>query len=364
MNVRMTVIGGGLMGRLMALGLVRAGHLVALHDAGDPEGRLAAAHVAAAMIAPLAESMEAEACVIALGIQSLGLWPELLATLKDPVFFEQKGTLVVWHPQDREEARRFGLKLKEMSPAIPESFALKTLDPDGLAALEPALKGRFQSGFFLPGEAQLDNRGLLLSLSRTLDEALVEVHWASRVEPRDFEDQWVIDCRGFGAKADLSRLRGVRGEVLRVESRELALTRPIRLLHPRYPIYIAPKPHGQYVIGATQIESEDASPVSVRSALELLSALYAVHPGFAEARILEMSTQLRPALPHHAPEILWDGGKGIRINGLYRHGYLVAPALMQAALNLIARILRDPEGVESWCRESQFPSLYRFKEAA
>ena len=55
------------------------------------------------------------------------------------------------------------------------------------------------------------------------------------------------------------------------------------------------------MIGATEIESEDLSPASVRSTLELLSAAYAVHPGFAEARILELSVQCRPALPDNLP---------------------------------------------------------------
>jgi hypothetical protein len=68
-------------------------------------------------------------------------------------------------------------------------------------------------------------------------------------------------------------------------------------VHPRYPLYIAPKPgHGVFVIGATEIESEDMSPASVRSTLELLSAAYAVHSGFAEARIRGD----RHAVPPHA----------------------------------------------------------------
>lgn len=347
------------MGRLMALGLAREGRPVTLHDAGDAEGRNAAAYVAAAMIAPDAESVEADPRVTALGIESLRLWPELLQSVKPPVFYQQKGTLVLWHPQDREEALRFRLGLEQKGTEPDAGVSSVLLDAEGISALEPALQGRFQSGIFLPREAQLDNRGLLLSLSKALLEASVEVHWGSKVDPSDFSSSWVMDCRGLGAKRDLPALRGVRGEVLRVETQELSLERPIRLLHPRYPLYIVPKPKGQYVIGATQIESEDVSPTSVRSALELLSALYAVHPAFGEARILEVATQLRPALPDHAPEICWDGQRVIRINGLYRHGYLIAPALMQAALMLIRKVQENPEEVHAWCKASQWSSVYR-----
>ena len=141
------------------------------------------------------------------------------------------------------------------------------------------------------------------------------------------------------------------------------LSRPVRLLHPRYPLYIAPKPDGVYVIGATQIESEDLSPASVRSALELLSALYSVHPAFGEARILEMSSQCRPALPDNRPEIRWDGGRLIQINGLYRHGYLIAPALLEAALSLIGQLEQSTTDLGAWRETQPWAPIYHLQEA-
>jgi glycine oxidase len=170
---------------------------------------------------------------------------------------------------------------------------------------------------------------------------------------------WVFDCRGLGARAQTAprdddngmhatlrgdgpgahaALRGVRGEVARVHAPEVKLTRPTRLIHPRYPIYIAPKQNDLYVIGATEIESEDMSPPSVRSTLELLSAAYAVHPGFAEGRIIEIAAHCRPALPDNLPEIRVTRGPGapvMRINGLYRHGFMISPALLDAALEIV-----------------------------
>ena len=111
----------------------------------------------------------------------------------------------------------------------------------------------------------------------------------------------------------------------------IELTRPVRLLHPRYPLYIAPKQDDLYVIGATEVEGEDMSPVTVRSALELLSAAFAVHPGFGEARILELNAQCRPTLPDHRPAIVWDGARTLRVNGLYRHGFMIAPEVADDA---------------------------------
>jgi glycine oxidase len=151
--------------------------------------------------------------------------------------------------------------------------------------------------------------------------------------------------------------------VIRVHTPDVVLNRPVRLLHPRYPIYIAPKPDGNFVIGATQIETEDSSPISVRSALELLSALYSVHPVFGEARIIEMASQCRPALPDNLPEIRWDGDKLIQVNGLFRHGFLIAPAVADAVMTLIAHALSGGrEQWDAWRERQVWASMYRLTE--
>jgi glycine oxidase len=142
----------------------------------------------------------------------------------------------------------------------------------------------------------------------------------------------VFDCRGLGAKAQWPGIRGVRGEVVRLHAPGVRLRRPTRLIHPRHPIYIAPKPDDLFVVGATEIETEDVSPATVRSTLELLSAAYTVDPAFGEARIVEISAQARPTLPDNLPLLEVMAPRRLRINGLYRHGFLIAPALLDATL--------------------------------
>lgn len=365
MSVDFAVLGAGLMGRLVALALARAGHSVDLYDRGGPEGEASAAHVAAAMLAPLAESVISEPLVVRLGRVSLARWPELLRTLPEPVFFQQNGTLILWHPQDRDQAALFSARLRRLDPALAGQGGWSELRGREIDRLEPALSQRFSRGLYLPGEGQLDNRGVLIALRHALESTAARLHWNTDMAPERARADWIIDCRGLGAKPEWRALRGVRGEVVRVRSKDVELTRPIRLLHPRYPIYIAPKPGGVYVIGATELETEDLSPASVRSALELLSALYSVHPAFGEARILEMSAQCRPALPDNLPEIRWNGRRLIQVNGLYRHGFLIAPAMLDAALALIRRVLgHGAEAWESWREEQAWPSLYRLDEAA
>lgn len=336
------ILGAGLMGRLLAVTLARRGCTVDLFEAGSPGAEGAAARVAAAMLAPLAESAVAPVSVVRMGQHALSRWPELLAPLAQPVFFQREGTLVLWHRQDAAEATRLARVLANTGAQVPELAPMQTLDARAIATLEPSLGQRFAQGLFLPGEGQLDNRALLASLRATLENApRVTLHWQSPRAPADFspgtagQPDWVIDCRGLGAKPQWSALRGVRGEVIRVHAPEVSLQRPTRLVHPRYPLYIAPKPGNLFVIGATEIESDDMSPASVRSTLELLSAAYAVHSGFAEARIVEIATQCRPTLPDNLPAIRRPQPRVLQVNGLYRHGFMIAPAMLDVAMELL-----------------------------
>lgn len=338
MNI--VILGAGLMGRLLACQLARAGHTLELFDAGGPEALTSAARAAAAMLAPLAESAITEASVVQMGVHALKRWPELIAQLDEPVFFQQEGTLVLWHRQDAEEADRFSRQMDATNQRIPTLPKAQRLDAEGVAQLEPSLGSRFAQGLYLPGEGQLDNHQLLAVMLHQLQGLDVKLNWDSPRSPGDFspgnpgQPDWVFDCRGLGAREQWPALRGVRGEIITLEAPEVKLTRPTRLIHPRYPIYIAPKGDNIFVVGATEIESDDLSPASVRSTLELLSAAYSVDSGFAEARILDLVTQCRPTLPDNLPSIRRLGERVMQINGLYRHGFLIAPAMLDVVMEL------------------------------
>jgi len=348
-NSKYAIVGGGLMGRLLAIALAKGGAQVDLFDKGGSDGAHAAARIAAAMLAPLAESAITEDSVVRMGLYSLPRWKELITSLSSPVYFQQEGTLILWHRQDASDAERFAAHLEKNCRSNSELSAPLKLNNDALRDLEPGIADRFKQGLFLPHEGQLDNRQLLDALAKELELATVNCYWHTKIEPEKLRKQSsfkaVIDCRGTGAK-DLwavgdapNTLRGVRGEVIRLHAPEVKLRRPTRLIHPRYPIYIAPKENDIYVVGATEIESDDLSQMSVRSAMELLSAVYTVHSGFAEARILEMATQCRPTLKNNLPEIRINKDKGltdlIMINGLYRHGFMISPAVLDCALQVL-----------------------------
>ncbi len=333
------------MGRLLAVALAKRGARVELFEKGTSDAANSAARIAAAMLAPLAESAITEDNVVRMGIHSLPRWKQIIDELAKPVFFQQDGTLILWHRQDASDAERFASHL-ERNCAHNQALAKPIeLDSQSLAEIEPGVAERFTQGLYLPNEGQLDNRQLLEALLVELTLMKVPCHWNQSTDPEQLRKpengfDWVIDCRGLGAKDAAKNLRGVRGEVIRLHAPEVKLRRPTRLIHPRYPIYIAPKEDDVYVVGATEIESEDLSPMSVRSAMELLSAVYTVHSGFAEARILEMATQCRPTLKDNLPEISLDHkldqSNLMMINGLYRHGFMISPAILDCALEVLS----------------------------
>jgi len=319
-----SIIGAGIAGAWQALLFAQAGRDVILHERGDAAMTLSTSHWAGGMLAPYCESESAEPVISRLGVRSLDLWRR---ELPDTPF---NGSLVVAHARDRSDFERFARMTSNH----------RRLDAAGLAALEPSLEGRFREALFFPAEGHVEPRRVLPKLHEKIIAAGGTVLFNSNVSAADL-DGVVIDCRGFFARDTQPQLRGVKGEMILIETAEVALSRPVRLIHPRWPLYVIPREDRLFMLGATSIEAEDTG-VSVRSALELLGAAYAVHPAFAEARILEFGSGLRPAFPDNLPRITIDGAR-IAVNGLYRHGFLLAPALAELTLSYVARGQIDNE---------------------
>jgi glycine oxidase len=335
----LAIVGGGLLGRCLAWRASKAGARVVLYDAGSHQGENSAAWVAAGIIAPTTEGIDASVEIVSMGTHSLSLWPRWLAELSVPVFFRDSGTLLLWHREDAGEA----VHVQRKFASLQRQF--KQIDGARTNEFEPALGTRFPEALYVPNEAQLDNRAFLKAVSIALAAAGVECHWETFVEDGALLDAGiVVDCRGMGAKRDWAKLRGVRGEIVRLHAPDIELHQMLRLLHPRHPVYVVPRTDGNVVVGATSIESDDRSPVSVRGVLELLSSAYSLIPALAEARVLEFNTQVRPALPDNLPSLKFDRErKVLHINGLYRHGFLLTPTIIEEVLGLLS-IEGQPSG--------------------
>jgi len=320
------VIGAGIAGTWQALLFAKAGCEVALYERSDASMTQSTGHWAGGMLAPYCEGETAEYLITRLGLRSLDLWREAMPQAKF------NGSLVVAHPRDRADIERFDRL------AGPH----RRIDADEIAKLEPALAGRFREGLYFEQEGHLDPREVLPVLHDVLRTAGASIEFNSMAIPNDFKGT-VIDCRGIAARDACPDLRGVKGEIIIVETKEIELSRPIRLVHPRWPLYIVPRAGHRFLIGATSIEADDEG-VSVRSALELLTGAYAVHPAFAEARIVDIGAALRPAFPDNLPRVTVNHSR-ISVNGLYRHGFLLAPAVAEITVAHMLRGQTDKEVV-------------------
>jgi glycine oxidase len=314
-----TVAGAGILGLWQALALARDGCAVKLiEESPEPFVNGASRH-AGAMLAPDSEAEAAPPIVRDLGRQGVAIWREIYPHVVT------SGSLIVAAPRDQPEIQRFANL----------TTGHRQLSETELANFEPDLAGRFRSALYFPDEAHVAAIEALEYLLAEVRAAGVDVRLGERLTSES-EPGLVIDCRGLAAKDDLPALRGVRGERILLRTQDLKLSRPVRLLHPRHPLYVVPWSGGRFLIGATMIESEDRGPITVRSALELLGAAFALNPGFGEAEIVETGAEVRPAFPDNVPRIVVrDGGRRLFVNGAYRHGFLLAPVLAKAVVEYL-----------------------------
>lgn len=327
------VVGGGVAGLAAACTLAQRGWQVRLIDAGTAP----CSPQAGGMLAPCCELDHAEPGIVALGLDAVAGWQALLADPSSDALWASGSVLVAHRPEwplldqlaDRVQRAGHGARLT-------------ALDHAGLKATEPLLGDKFRRGWLVGGEGVVHPRRALPALRQRLQalggtveqaEALSVSAHTVQLAGGVLKADVVVDARGLGAR-DALPLRGVRGEFAIVRTAEVSLSRPTRLMHPRYPLYVVPRPDGRFYLGATQLERDDDAPPTVRAGLELLSALYSVHPAFGDAEIEEMGVGLRPATPDHAPWLVHAPGL-VRLNGLFRHGFLLAPRMATALADVL-----------------------------
>src|ERR1700749_2779214 len=199
-----SVIGAGIAGAWQALLFAQAGHAVTLHERSDADMTQSTSYWAGGMLAPWCEAEASEPVIVRLGIRSLDLWRE---------HFPQtpfNGSLVVAHGRDRADFERFA-KL---------TSGHRRLDAQGVCEIEPSLEGRFREGLFYADEGHVEPRKILPELHARIREAGGDIRFDSEVEPDELEGI-VIDCRGLAARDQRCELRGVKGELILIETDEV-----------------------------------------------------------------------------------------------------------------------------------------------
>ena len=257
-----TIIGAGVAGLWAAHALSQRGITPRLIDRHGAPGAHGCSWWAGGMLAPFCEGATSEPAVIAHGQRAASDWAGVTEVT-------QNGSLVVALARDRAELDRFARR----------TSGHDRIGGAALADLEPDLATAGREALLFGTEAHLSPRRALADLVAALAVKGITIEQAEAT-PDDIPGT-VIDCRGLAA--NLPGLRGVRGEMVMLRTPDVTLARPVRLLHPRHPLYIVPRGDGVFMLGATQIESAAPGPVTARALLELLSAAYALHPAFAEA---------------------------------------------------------------------------------
>ncbi|MCQ8240734.1 FAD-dependent oxidoreductase [Rhizosaccharibacter radicis] len=309
-SLRVLVRGAGVSGLCVAVVLAERGARVILREVGSGVGA-GASGKAGGMLSPWIEQETAPPGLTERTIPSIAWWRARVPDVSG------EGSLVFALGRDRQELDRFARR----------TAGHERLDAAAIAALEPDLAGRFERGLFFPGEAHLDPRRALPALAERLRGLGGDIQTGD--ETATAEVDAVVDCTGHGARSALPGLRGVRGEMLMLRAEGIVLRRPVRLLHPRFPLYVVPRGDGRFMLGATMIESEDRGEPRVRSVVELLNAAFTLHPAFGDAEILEMRSDLRPSFNDNMPALHEVDGV-LHVNGMFRHGFLMAPVLADA----------------------------------
>ena len=330
--MQITVMGAGVAGLACAVELAERGADVEVVDRGEKLGASGCSWYAGGMLAPWCELESAEPLIAKLGTESIAWWRERFpGTVLN-------GSLVVAHGRDTGELANFSRRTEKF----------EWLDGESVGSVEPDLRGRFNKALFFKDEGHLDPRAALAFLVQRLEELRVPLRFGVTVAVApacwgaSSSARQVVDCTGLAARSVLTDLRGVKGEMLMLRLRDISLSRPVRVLHPRMPLYIVPRGDGLFMVGATMIESDQPTRISARSMLELLSAAYALHPAFGEAEIVEIGTGVRPAFPDNLPRIRWHGD-ALHVNGLFRHGFLLAPALARRVAGILLEERNFPE---------------------
>lgn len=342
--MKIAVIGGGLLGRLIALDLFEKGQPVTLFEKGESSGSSSCGYVGLGMLSPWSELPHLppdDGATFHLGISSLDLWPIILQKIGISSPYSTKGSLVVCRQGELQH-------LEQLKSYLPTSETWEVLSQQKISQYENEVSHNFTSGIYFPREGCLDTKNIFAALTHHFSKIKLPVYYncgECRIEknntvviplfgdaPQKFD--FVVDARGLGAKSPENSLRGVRGETLKVFAPQVNLNRLIRVIDSKFPLYIVPRGEQQYSLGATCIESENRGPITVRSTLEILSMARFVHEGFMESNILHTEVQWRPAYADNKPKI-HQSAKFLSVNGLFRHGIMCAPALASLCCDFI-----------------------------
>ena len=346
-----TIIGGGIAALATAWTLVQRGERVRVLEANTFGS--GTTHHAAGMLAPTNELEPTERELLQAGLKSKALYAEWAQTLPD-FGFDQSGTLEL--ALTREDVSHLRRRLEWQQA---EGLNVSWLSGAQARELEPAISTRIPGGIHAPEDWQVDNRKLAKALANALANSGAQLHTNARVsniEPvgdklliiaggSQYETDQIVVAIGVGAGREgihpllepPRRVYPVQGQMMVFKTTGHMPQRVLRYRSRAYGNgYIVPKAD-RLVVGSTA-EERGFTPVLTGGGLfDILRKAYAVVPDLQDWEVAETYAGLRPATDDRLPIIERHPELPIvHLNGLYRHGILLAPWAAQQAAALLA----------------------------
>ncbi len=363
-SLDVAVIGGGVIGLAIAWRAVTRGLRVAVLER-DRAGA-GASHVAAGMLAPIAEVTPGEEPLLELGLRSAAGYPAFLDELASaagvarPALGDTRcGTLLVARDGDEAEALERELALRHRL-----GLAVERLRPSEARRREPGLAPALRLALDVPDDHAIDPRALTAALAAAVRRGGGEVREATAVSGLVLEHDavrgvgladgtvvaagqvvvaagvWSTQLAGIPEAASVP-VRPVKGQIMRLHdpAGPGLLTRVIRM----GPSYVVPRGDGRYVIGATSEERGFDTTVTAGAAFELLRDASELVPGVSEWVLDEFQAGLRPGTPDNLPAIGPGDVPGLHwAVGHRRGGVLLAPATAEIVVAALAGEAPDP----------------------
>jgi glycine oxidase len=343
-NLRIAVIGAGVIGLAAALELRARGADVVVYDAGMDLGAGASIRSAGMLGAAFEWAVEADQRSLAALARHAGMiWPDFAARVErlagGEIEFSKEGALVVARTAAEVEWAE-GLAAACQARGLP----VQRLSSAEMKRLEPALADGLMGGMLLPEDRQVDASLVLQRLAAALSRQGVGIRLGRKIDrivggamfqmPDGDRFNRIVLATGAGTLPEFVGPRGaqlphglpasvpVKGQMLALAVGSRA---PRHVIHTR-DVYIAPKTRWT-LVGATSERGRQDVEIDRKAVEDLRRRGAAVAPVIGTAAELTAWAGIRPGTPDDAPMIGQTAIPGVfAALGHFRNGVLLAPA--------------------------------------
>lgn len=337
--MKISVVGGGIIGCATAYELAKAGCAVTLFERATPGAEASGA--AAGMLAPVGAS--AGSWSETLAVESWRLYPRVAEELRErtgiDVEYVRRGTIYPLFTVDDIRAAE-----TTTHRSLAREFGVETWDAAQVRDAEPALARTVRGAMFVGGDHWVNNQRLVVAYAQAALAAGVFLRSGvsvTRVVVEDGRVRGIVaegehydgDVVVLAAGAWTGELVETFGARLPVEPRRgqmLALTQVPAVIHHCVhtdEVYLVPRPSGELLVGATVEHVGFQRAVTAHGIASLLDAAIALAPSLGALSISRTWFGFRPWVPDDRPVIgPWPGVEGLFVaTAHYRSGIMLAP---------------------------------------